>query len=1059
MTQEKQAPVAVPEETRLELEDTRQQKRSERKQLQISLQKALDEVFAKESINDGLAMLQSLLEDYKFTVLYDLIEEMKHWDTLTTIPEPKSFLFNVKLQPQLSRMLENSFRYRPYLECFIPRFDAVNEKICPDLNAPLHYAAEALNISFIEWLLAQPSIEVNARNKQRKTALFLLCEQYDACLNNPNFKKRALQVTKSPAKTDDIRECIRLLLYHGADFNMFSDRLKLPFELLMKNRSEDNKQFLKECTGIFQGAIAIGKTNELKQRVVGFYQERAVVIVTVELLELFLRFNEQDRFMAEFEVLNVNIGNVRCVIKLLLHTAVELNQERCVKKIVDQAGRKIFQIVNPLPGKRVRVCEPVNEPKTFELMYRLELKGLLKKACECGNVTTLGLLLGHITDKVLVNDDPILVITLNRAHELWKRDEERAKVLQCASLLAKDQKIFLTRTDNNGNTALHSALKFGFTDIALELLQQKYAFLGVRNKDNLTPLDYARYDFWKKYFDQCVTIDVRRSYFDRNEVRLNLNGFDPYIFKKRMVKKANQKDRSELNLWRIVEKASASNVTNKPEQSFVTEMDPVKIIAKSKDLQRLLVHPVVYTFIQVKWLRLTKWSYINLICTLITVFCFSWHSLDACDDGRSSIVPTVLTWIGAVYMIFREIIQVLFLRFNYLSTFENYLDIATITAMIVVLSNGCNSILSSITVIAFAMQITVLLGSLPFNSIATYMHMFKTVSLNFLLSFLLFIPLLASFTYSFYLSYNDQTTNSTTPEDDNPFNTFGTFSDAALKTLVMTTGEFEAAAVDFSGGKMLIFVLFIFFAPIVILNLINGLAVSDITAIRERSELISISKKVTILERYERGLREMPLAFIRRLYPSSFFENHSYVIVVRPNEMRKILVQSIEDQPADNRRDQRAPKGEWRVVPNIPGGFLVRGSQGLFVNFKFCKFPLFSTLDDHIMDEALRIVDQSIMVKEIQESSRAEIAASGRSLEADVKLEELRLEMEKMSRLLNKMTLQNAQTGNKIVKRKKKLTKGKKGKDVEEKFRKATTVAKAVGKFKKNKKNRNKKDL
>lgn len=95
--------------------------------LQISLQKALDAIIAEESINDGLAMLRNLLEDYKFTVLYDLIEEMKHWDTLTTIPEPKSFLFNAKLQPQLSQMLENSFRYRPYLECFIPRFEAVNE--------------------------------------------------------------------------------------------------------------------------------------------------------------------------------------------------------------------------------------------------------------------------------------------------------------------------------------------------------------------------------------------------------------------------------------------------------------------------------------------------------------------------------------------------------------------------------------------------------------------------------------------------------------------------------------------------------------------------------------------------------------------------------------------------------------------------------------------------------------------------------------------------------------------------------------------------------------------
>lgn len=878
-------------------------------------------------------------------------------------------------------------------------------------------------------------------------------------MNSPKFKKRALQLTKCPIKVEDIRHCILLLLDHGADFNVCSDRLKLPFELLIRSSSAENKAFLRECVNRFNGAIAVGKRAETKQLVLGFYQDWVPVNVTVELLEILLRFKEEQRFEREFQQFKVNEANVKAVIKLLLHIAVELDMERAVKKIVERSGQIIFQTVKPVSKRKMlRVSEPDldSDAKTSELVYRVELKGLLKKACERGNVATLNLLLSNITDRVLVNDDPILVFALNRAQELWRREEDRARVLQCAELLAKDQKIYLTRTDNNGNTALHTSLKFGFTDIALDLLQQKYAFLGIRNKDNQTPLDFARYEFWKMYFDQCVTIDVRRSYFDRNEIRLNLNGFDPYIFKKRPTKKAISKDRSEQNLWRIVEKASSSNVSHqRPLQTFVTEMDPVKIIAKSKELKPLLLHPVIYTFILVKWLRLTKWIYLNLICTLAAVIFFGMHSLDTCDeDNGHSIVLKVLTWLGAVYMIVREGVQVLFLRQRYFLSFDNYLDLATIIAMIVVLQNGCQSIVSSLIVIAFALQLTVLIGSLPFNTLSTYMYMFKTVSANFMKSFLLFIPLLGAFTFSFFLSYNDRTIPRNSTEDEVPFNTFNTFSSAALKTLVMTTGEYEAAGVDFSGGRIILFVLFIFFAPIVILNLINGLAVSDITAIKEESELISLRKKVLILERYERGLREMPFDLIRRLFPSSFFENHSYVIVVKPKELRKILVQHISPQvetAQTQQRGQKLPKGEWRVVPNMPGGWLVRGSEGLFVNLRFLKFPLFLTLDEHIMDEALQIADASIMLKEIMDSRRVEITSSdSASMEMDDKLEELKMEIERMNRLLTKVAKQGKPRTRKTSGEKKQVVR-----EVDEqgeKFTKVTQVAKAVGKFRKGKK-------
>ncbi|XP_058443993.1 transient receptor potential cation channel protein painless-like [Malaya genurostris] len=1025
-------------------EKTIAEKRVEKRNLSKKIKNKLEEIINEFPVENSLQKLQDLLDDSDIKTLRDLIKDLEKWNAGNTIPEPKSFLHTAKLQRSFAIMLKKNIKYQSLLEAFITHFDAVNESVIPDLDTPLHYAVKALNVDFIKWLLEQPNVAINSRNNQRKTALFLLCEQYK--VNNLKIEK--------------LRECILLLLEHKADFNICSDLQQLPFDLLIRN-SNDNEEFIRKCLELIPTAVAISD-----RRIVSFFQCCAPVTVTVELLEIYLRFGETEKFLREMKKFDVNQYNVEAVIKLLLHKGVELNMGSCVSTIIEKAGKTIFQVEKTRNSSDVDALANSTDVNT----NRLPLKGLLRKACEAGNVTTLRLLLNRITDRVLINDDPILVITLNRANESCNHTEQRSRMLQCADLLSNDQRVHISSTDNYGNTALHLAVKFGFSDIALVLLKNKHAFLGTRNKDGLTPLDYGRYDFWKKYFDQCITIDVKRANYDRSDVWFNLNGFSPYMLKKQKLtkKEKHQKTAASLpkdsnNLWWIVMKPMAKNNTQSKLDTTNTfsgtEIAPVEIISKSKDLIPLLLHPVVYTFIKVKWQSMAKWHYINLFCTLLTMISFGSYSENACDDGGASVISTFFSWLGALCMICREVLQISFMRKNYLYSLNKYLDIVIIIFMLIVLMSGCNSILSSLAVIVLAVKFNVIISSLSFNILSTWMYMFITVTVNFLKYLLFFSFPLFAFVFCFFVIYKDgnQTPKALISQQNTSFNQFSTFSYAALKTLVMTTGEFDAADIDFSDGKYIVFVLFVIFVSIVFANFLNGVAVSDITVIRNESELISVGRKVFVLDRYERGLENIKWNDLRRLFPSPFFKEHSDRIAVKPKELRKILVQRIDksivfqqegilkqseqkkirnnrwrlirnilrlcrskqpfsrtatvievpqdreqiveqeqkvkgnnrfsinrwirntlgrrnndpsveqplcqpnnEPPVSQQQDEKTrkfkfSKTEWKVVPLIPW---------LTANIKLLEFPLSLTLEGHIMDEALRITDRSIMAED-----------------------------------------------------------------------------------------------
>ncbi|XP_052872114.1 transient receptor potential cation channel protein painless-like [Anopheles cruzii] len=949
-------------------EDSRQAKRQERGQLQKTLQESLAQATATAPpTEDSLQRLAELLADTRWHRLEQLVEEMKYWDAATTIPEPRSFLYYARQQGELHRLLTATAANHAYLRLIIERFGSDNERIAPDLNGPLHYAVEQLDAALVEWLLGPDrTTDVNLRNNAKKSALTILCEAYDRCIRADG------------STLPHIRSLIERLLEAGASFNVCSVQLKLPFELLLKHGPADEatRTLVDRCVRLHRpGAIAICQSSEPNVRVVGFYNNDPNVRLSEELLEIYLRYNDERQFLEHVGDFAVSDANAKKAIRLLLHTAIEQGLSECVRRIVAIGGQAMFRVVHRSRGAR-------GEPqKSSELVHRVELKGLLKKACLAGDLAVVQLLLSRMTDLLVLNDDPVLALTLTKAYDTKRRPEERHALLACAEFLTTQHTIYISKADNSGNTPLHLALKYGFLDVAAMLLDQRYAFIGVCNRDNLTPLDYGSYGFWKAYFDRCIKVDVERSTQDRNVLRFNLNCLEQPLPGKGGGSAVGASGASTALLarpprscqWKLVQQASAD--TGGPRNPHkcvrtVTEMTAVRKIAQSKELKRLLIHPVIYTFIMVKWMRLSHWTYLNLVLTTATVLVFGAHSLTACSAAGSGPVLRVLAILGTVFIGGREFLQLLFLRQSYGSP-EQALDLVTVGGMCAVLWRGCSGLLASFVMISFAMQLTFLLGSLPFNSLSTIMYMFKTVSQNFLKSFLLFVPLIGAFVFAFHLTYNEPAEGDAGPEPspraadgngstEDSFNNFRTFWNATIKTLVMTTGEFEAAAIDFSGGRFCLFIVFLFFAPIVILNLINGLAVSDIAAIREESELISISKKVMLLERYERGVASVQPALLRSLFPEPFFHRHTCWIHVRTKESRKIVVHRLQaPAPAPAPTATKATKKTKPVPLSLSAfSFLCPDGTDYYVNLRLFRFTTFMNLDRAILNEALAVIEK-----------------------------------------------------------------------------------------------------
>jgi len=183
---------------------------------------------------------------------------------------------------------------------------------------------------------------------------------------------------------------------------------------------------------------------------------------------------------------------------------------------------------------------------------------------------------------------------------------------------------------------------------------------------------------------------------------------------------------------------------------------------------------------------------------------------------------------------------------DYIKRKENWLELL----LIVVTFTSCSGIVVSIEankhLFVFAillgwLELVLILGRLPVLSVQT--EMLKKVSLTFLRYMAGYIVLILAFAISFYILFKENEEGDEVVLFANPFISL-------VKTIVMFAGEFDVSDLPFDtlpGTSHVIFMLFVFFVAIVLLNLLNGLAVGDTRNVRDDAEVLSLKARVKLI--------------------------------------------------------------------------------------------------------------------------------------------------------------------------------------------------------------------
>ncbi|KAK7080092.1 hypothetical protein SK128_025457 [Halocaridina rubra] len=391
-------------------------------------------------------------------------------------------------------------------------------------------------------------------------------------------------------------------------------------------------------------------------------------------------------------------------------------------------------------------------------------------------------------------------------------------------LLTQKDYIDIDASDTDGNTALHYAAMC--TDLTAFSTLLNEADFTVTNAYGRSPLHYLCKEGINTVLNNCVEFDRKKKLIQKDFwVGLNYKMMD-----------------------------------TKHTRSAITELDFLNILSKIHKDKEILHHPVLDIFMHLKWQTIKTCFYLNFaahilfLALLISYICLYHMSLPQNTDNNTETdareqpdLQMVFSISVFIALILKEVAQFLVTVSwkNYIYDIKYIIEVITAIFSVVLLfapvgakiKMGIAAWLSLGSLTEFILH----LGCLP--AFAVYITMFKAVTWNFFKFICLFSSMIFAFSLSFYLMFQSS-------------EKFRPFPESLVKTLFMSMGEVEYSELPKDVIPIcshIMMILFVFLIMLVLVNLLNGLAITDIQDIRKQAEVISCTSLIDRTSQLERA--------------------------------------------------------------------------------------------------------------------------------------------------------------------------------------------------------------
>lgn len=431
---------------------------------------------------------------------------------------------------------------------------------------------------------------------------------------------------------------------------------------------------------------------------------------------------------------------------------------------------------------------------------------------------------------------------------------------------------FVNKKNDKGNYALHHAIKYNGKKTVQALLRAK-ASLANRNKLNILTITDIDYGTLKAHLDSCICM--------YNQEANHKFGF---------------KDMKHLCI---------DYRTLLPSTEMDIETGAILYMANNSELKPLLSHPVIDIFLTAKWHKTKNVYYINSFLYLALCAIWIWYS------WSPSTWLYFLLWITVVLRFFKLIFH-LYIKvkkygicafFEYIYM-ETYIGALMLVAYCTFLIGFYQKPMFAIASISACVRFLFLFGFHP--NLHFYIIMLKTVTANFVKVFSFFFPLILTFALSFHLLFENSDKKTNMLNFTNKTTFFENYSDSLLRTLVMFCGEIgldSLAFNEFPIWSRIIFITFLFFISVILMNLVTGLAINDALVITKDAKIYSLIKRAENVAFIEMVSLNKYMSTVIKMLILPNFNNFRYLHVY-PNYKGEIRWIASEDGHKSNEPPQ-----------------------------------------------------------------------------------------------------------------------------------------------------------